>query len=174
MKRILLSVVALGVIAATAASAQHVSVSLGAGGIVPTGDYSTLDNAGWHALGAVEVGLPKAPISIRADLMYGQTGHDATFSLSGNTTLTGGTASAVYYIGAPKTPVRLYVLAGLGYYNVDVSGTSDSKVAFGGGTGVKMGMGPVHLFAEGRWMSIQTSGSALSFFPVTLGMTFGM
>jgi len=173
MKRLLLSVVALGVMAASTATAQSVRLSLGAGGVVPTGDYSTVDNAGWHVLGALEVGLPRSPVAIRGDLMYGQTGHDVTL-ITGDTKLTGGTANLVYYVGAPKMPVRLYFLAGLGYYNVDISGSSESKVAFGGGTGVSLGMGPAHLFAEGRYMSIETSGSALTFLPVTLGMTFGM
>ncbi|HUL03976.1 MAG TPA: outer membrane beta-barrel protein [Gemmatimonadales bacterium] len=174
MNRILSSVVALGVMVATAASAQHVRVSLGAGGVVPTGDYSTIDNAGWHALGALEVSLPRSPLSVRGDLMYGQTGHDASSIITGSTKLTGGTADLVYHIGAPAVPVRLYLLAGVGYYNVDISGSKEGKVAFGGGTGVSIGMGPAHLFAEGRWMSIQTSGSAMTFLPVTLGMTFGM
>lgn len=173
MKRILLSVVALGVIVASGASAQHVHVSLGAGGVVPTGDYKTIDNAGWHALGAVEVSLPGSPLSVRGDLMYGETGHNETL-ITGSTKLTGGTADVVYHIGAPAVPVRLYFLAGVGYYNVDISGNKESKVAFGGGTGVSIGMGPAHLFAEARWMSIETSGSAMTFLPVTLGMTFGM
>ena len=174
MKRILLSVVALGVMVATAASAQHVGFSIGAGGVVPTGVYSDYDNAGWHALGAVEVGLPASPLAIRGDLMYGQTGHDEASLLTGSTKLTGGTANLVYRLGAKGVPVRLYVLGGLGYYNVDVGGISEGKVAFGGGTGVTMGLGAAHLFVEGRWLSVQTSGSATSFLPVTLGMTFGM
>ena len=173
MKRVLMNVVAMGVLAASAASAQHVRVSLGGGGVVPTGDYSSVDKAGWHALGAIEVGLPGSPVAIRGDVMYGETGHDVTL-ITGGTKLSGGTADVVYRLGAPALPVHLYFLAGVGYYNVDVSGTSEGKMAFGGGTGISLGMGPAHLFAEGRYMSIETSGSALTFLPVTLGMTFGM
>jgi hypothetical protein len=174
MNRVLLSLVALGVIATSAASAQHVHFSLGAGGVVPMGDYSNYDNAGWHALGALEVSLPGAPVSVRGDFMYGQTGHDAASLLTGSTKLTGGTVDAVYRLGAKGVPVRMYFLAGVGYYNVDVQGQSEGKVAFGGGTGVSFGLGGASLFVEGRWMSIETSGSALTFLPVTLGMTFGM
>ena len=174
MKRILLSVVALGAIAATTASAQHVAFSLGAGGVVPRGIYSDYDNAGWHALGAVEVGLPGSPLAVRGDFMYGETGHDPQSLLTGSTKLTGGTADLVYRLGAKGVPVRLYFLAGLGYYNVDVGGAKESKVAFGGGTGLSIGLASAHLFMEGRWMSVETSGSATTFMPVTLGMTFGL
>ena len=100
MKRVFLSVLALGFIVASTASAQHVKVSVGAGGILPSGDYSTLDNAGWHVLGAVEVGLPLTGLGVRVDGMYSQTTHDETI-LSGSTTLSGGSADLVYRIGAP-------------------------------------------------------------------------
>lgn len=174
MKRILFSVVALGVFVATAASAQHVAFMIGAGGVVPTGVYSDYDKAGWHGLGGVEVGIPASPLAVRADYMYGQTGHDPASLLTGSTKLSGGTANLVYRLGAKGVPVRLYVLGGAGYYKVDVGGVSEGKVAFGGGTGITMGFAGAHLFAEGRWLSVQTSGSATTFMPVTLGMAFGM
>src|SRR6185436_13763256 len=104
MKRVLLSLVALACIAASAASAQKARLSLGAGGIMPSGDYSTADNFGWELMGAVEVSVPKSPIAVRADLMYGHTAHDLL--TTGGTKLTGGTVNAVYRIGAPMVPLR--------------------------------------------------------------------
>src|SRR5207247_2012540 len=94
--------------------------------------------------------------------------------LTGGTKLTGGTANAVYHIGAPMVPVKVYLLAGLGYYSVSISGSSQSKPAFDGGTGVALGFGPMHIFGEARFISVRTSNSATNFFPVTLGFTFGM
>ena len=174
MKRVLLGLIALGSIAASSpAAAQRPRLSLGAGGVMPSGNYGTYDNMGWHLLGALEVGLPKSPLAVRADITYGQTSHGNLFP-SGSTKLNGLTADAVYHIGAPMVPVRLYLLAGAGYYHVDVDGVSASKPAFDAGTGVSLGVGPMKVFGEARFITVRTSGSALNFFPVTVGLTFGM
>ena len=176
MNRGLLSLVVVSgmiALATSPAAAQKARLSLGVGGVVPSGDYSTLDNTGWHLLGALELGIPHSPVSARADVVYGQTSHQGGL-LTGSTKLTGGMADAVYHIGAPMVPVRLYVLAGLGYYHVDISGSSESKPAFGGGAGVSLGFGPMHVFGEGRFITVRTSNSPMNFFPVTVGFTFGM
>jgi Outer membrane protein beta-barrel domain len=174
MKRVFLSLMALGCIAASTASAQHVKVSVGAGGVLPSGDYSTLDNAGWHVLGAVEVGIPMSPLGVRVDGMYSQTSHEGGF-LSGSTTLSGGAADLVYRIGAPAVPVKFYLLAGVGYYNVDLGLGSESDIGYNGGAGLSFGLGGMNLFAEARYISVQTSGSsALTFVPITAGLAFGL
>ena len=177
MKRGLLSLVVLGgmvALAASPAAAQKARLSLGVGGVLPSGDYSTIDNAGWHLMGALELGIPHSPVSARADVVYGQTSHQ-TGLLTGSTKLTGATANAVYHIGAKLVPVKLYLLAGLGYYHVDLgSGNSESKPAFDAGTGVSLGFGPMHLFGEARFVNVMTSNSSTTFFPVSVGFTFGM
>jgi len=176
MKRGLLSLVVVGGMAALIASpaAAQTRLSLGVGGVLPSGDYSSIDNAGWHLMGALELGIPHSPVSARADVVYGQTSHQ-TGLLTGSTKLTGGTANAVYHIGGKMMPVRLYVLGGLGYYHVDFgSGASESKPAFDAGTGVSLGFGPMHLFGEARFVNVMTSNSSTTFFPVSVGFTFGM
>jgi hypothetical protein len=174
MKRVFLSLVALGCIAASTASAQRVKVSVGAGGVLPSGDYSTLDNAGWHVLGAVEVGLPMTGLGVRVDGMYSQTTHAEGF-LSGSTTLSGGSADLVYRIGAPAVPVKFYFLAGVGYYNVDLGVGSESDVGYNGGAGLTFGLGGMNLFAEARYVGVMTSGTSdMTFFPITLGLAFGI
>ena len=174
MKRALLSMMALGCIAASPAAAQHGRLSLGAGGMVPSGDYSTIDNAGWQLMGAVELSLPDTPMALRVDGMYGQASHQDAVSFPGSTKLNGGTADLVYRIGAPMVPVRLYLLAGVGYYSVDMDGGSVSNIAYAGGAGLSIGAGPTKVFVEGRYISVQTSGSAMNFFPVTAGLSFGL
>ena len=175
MKRVLLGLVALGSIAASSpAAAQRPRLSLGAGGVKPSGDYGAVDNMGWNVVGALEVGLPRSPLAVRADVTYGQTTHQGGSLLTGSTKLSGMTADAVYRIGAPMVPVRLYVLAGAGYYHVDIDGASESKPAFDAGTGVSLGVGPMKVFGEARFITVRTSGSAMNFFPVSVGLTFGM
>lgn len=176
MKRVLLGLVALGSIAASSpAAAQRPRLSLGAGGVMPSGTYGSYDNMGWHLLGALEVGLPRSPLAIRADATYGQTTHQGGSILTGSTKVSGVSGDAVYRIGAPAVPVRLYLLAGVGYYHVSVDATaSETKPAFNVGTGLSLGVGPMKVFGEARFMSVLTSGSSTNFFPVTVGLTFGM
>ena len=71
--------------------------------------------------------------------------------------------------------VRPYVLGGLGIYNADLGGSagSETKLAFGFGGGILFGVGTMHAFLEGRYMSVQTSGSSLNFLPISLGLMFG-
>jgi hypothetical protein len=175
MKRVLLGLIALGSIAVSSpAAAQRPRLSLGVGGVMPSGDYGTIDNFGWNLIGALEVGLPKSPLGIRGDFLYGQTTHQSGFLLTGSTTLSGVSADAVYHIGAPMVPVRLYLLAGVGYYHVAVDGSSETKPSYNAGTGISLGVGPMKVFGEARYISVLTSNSALNFFPVNVGFTFGM
>lgn len=176
MKRVLLSLMVLGwALGASPAAAQRASLSIGGGGVKPSGDYASFDNTGWQLMGAVEVGLPHAPIGVRIDGMYGQTTHQGGSLFSGSTKLSGGTANVVYRVGAPMIPIHPYVLAGVGYYRVDLgAGATESKPAFGGGAGLTVGVGPMKVFGEARYLTVRTSGNPLNFFPVSVGLTFGM
>jgi hypothetical protein len=144
------------------------------GGVKPSGDYGSFDNMGWNVLGALEVGLPKSPLAVRADFLYSQTTHQGGSLLTGNTKLSGVSADAVYHVGARMVPIKLYLLAGAGYYHVDVDGASETKPSFNAGTGVQLGVGPMKLFGEVRFITVRTSGSPLNFVPVNVGLTFGM
>ena len=181
MKRVLLGVLALGMSSlAGVANLQSQSARFGVGGgaTVPIGDYKNLDKAGWHALGMVLVELPLSPVAIRVDGMYGQTTHKRP--LLGKTKLGGGTANAVLRLGPPAPLVKPYLVAGVGFYNVKIeftgagpSSSSESKFAFGGGVGISFGLAAAHGFVEARFLSVQTSGSATNFIPITAGVTFG-
>lgn len=174
MTRIRLGILALalGLGATPALQAQHpqptegISFGVGGGAILPTGDYGTFDKAGWHLLGLIQLPISQSPIHLRFDALYGSTAHKGG---SGNTTLTGGTADLLYHLGDRASSVRPYVLGGVGFFNVS-DGSSTSKVAFGLGGGILFGLSNMHAFLEGRYMSVQTSGSSLTFLPITVGL----
>lgn len=173
MKRVLLSVMAVGCIAASTAVAQHGRLSLGAGGMVPSGSYSTVDKAGWQVMGAIELTLPDTPLALRVDGMWAQASHQDAVLVSGTTKLNGGTGDLVFRIGAPTVPVLLYLMGGVGYYAVHIDAGWDSNIAYVGGTGLSFGTGSTKVFLEGRFISVRTSGGAMNFFPVTAGLSFG-
>lgn len=168
-------VLALGLCAAPALHAQSqptegIRFGVGGGLTLPMGNYADIDKTGWHLLGLIQFPISQSPIHLRFDAMYGQTSHK---SGGNSTTLTGATADLLYHLGDRAAKVRPYVLGGLGFYNVDAFGSSQSKVAFGFGGGILFGVGTMHAFLEGRYMSVQTSGSSLNFLPISLGVMFG-
>jgi hypothetical protein len=179
MKRIQLGILALALglcatpgLGAQAQPTEGIRFGVGGGLTLPTGNYGDADKAGWHVLGLIQFPISRSPIHARFDAMYGQTSHKSGFG-SGNTTLTGATGDLLYHLGNRASTVRPYVLGGLGFFNVDAGGTSKSKLAFGLGGGILFGIGTMHAFLEGRYVSVQTSGSSFSFLPVSLGLMFG-
>jgi hypothetical protein len=164
---------ALGLGTTPVLQAQHaqptegVSYGLGAGLILPTGDYGTADKMGWHVMGLIQLPIAQSPIHLRFDGMYGMTSNKAP--ATGSIKLAGATADLLYHLGERASSIRPYILGGLGFFHVG-DGTSESKVAFGLGGGILFGMGTMHAFLEGRYMSVQTSGSSLTFLPITFGL----
>ena len=182
MNRVLQSVIAAAVVSVASVAtvaAQGARFGVGGGLISPLSDYKNADKTGWHGMARVDFSIPMSPFGIRVDGLYGQTKHKAPFENDGNTKLIGGLASVVWKIPVPAPMVKPYVLAGGGFYNVKITipsiskDTSESKFAYGLGAGVNVGAGPVHVFAEGRYVSVQTSGTSTKFVPVTVGVTFG-
>jgi hypothetical protein len=169
-------VLALGLCAAPALHAQAqptegIRFGVGGGVTLPMGTFGDIDKAGYHLLGLLQLPISQSPIHLRFDAMYGQTSHKGG---GGKTTLTGATADLLYHLGDHHASVRPYILGGLGIYNADFGGsTSETKLAFGFGGGILFGVGTMHAFLEGRYMSVQTSGSSLSFIPISLGVMFG-
>ena len=187
MNRVLKLTIAIAVVSVASVAtmaAQSVRFGLGGGLISPLSDYKDLDKTGWHALASAEFGIPLSPVGIRVDGLYGQTKHKdiGGSPVDGNTKLIGGLASVVWTVPIPAPMVKPYVLIGGGFYNVKITipsavppvDSSESKFAYAFGGGLKVGAGPLHLFAEGRYVSIQTSGTSTKFIPVTVGVQFGM
>lgn len=176
MRRFSLAVLAVAalLVAASSASAQGIRWGVGAGLLMPIGDYGDADKMGFIGGFGGTYSMPGG-IGIRGELSYGQTSHDG--GVSGNTKIIGGMASLVYALGA--TPgMRPYLMGGLGMYNVkiDVGGTSgsESKIGFGfgGGLSFPMGAGGSRMFVETKYTSISTSGSSLTFLPIVVGISF--
>lgn len=171
----LLAVMALCVVAVRPASAQSIRWGVGAGLLMPMGDYGDFDKMGFTGGLGGTYNLPGG-VGIRVDASYGTTGEKSGVT-DHSTKIMGGMASVVYAFGAagPKP----YVMGGLGLYNVkiDVGGSSasETKVSFGFGAGVAipLGTGGNRLFAETRYTSVSTSGSSTTFLPIVVGVSFG-
>ena len=177
MKRfglVLLAVMALAIVASPA-SAQSIRWGVGAGLLMPMGDYGDIDKMGFTGGVGGTYALPGG-VGIRVDASYGTTSEKSGVTAH-TTKLLGGMASVVYAFGSagPKP----YVMGGLGLTNakIDVGGSSasETKVTFGFGAGVSlpMGTGGSRLFAETRYTSVSTSGASLTYLPIVVGISFG-
>lgn len=168
---------ALGLCATTALHAQvrqpteGTRFGLGVGATMPMGDYGDADKMGLNVLGVLQFSLAETtPVHLRVDGIYSSTAHDG---VSGSTSILGGNVSALYHFSAPAATARPYILGGLGVYNVEAFGDSESKIGFGFGGGVLFGLGGFNAFAEARYLSIQTSLASTTFVPLTVGLMFG-
>jgi opacity protein-like surface antigen len=180
MKRTIAGVVAVGLlsVAGSALSAQNIRIGVGGGVVMPMSDYKDIDKAGWLAGVDATYWLAATPIGIRIEGDYSQTSHKN--NVPGHTSFIGGMAELVYALGSSASPMRPYVLGGLGYFHakIDVTGlgsATENKLGWGIGAGVafKVGTGGARLFAEGRYQSVQTSGTSLKMIPIRAGIRFG-
>lgn len=168
---------ALGLCATTALRAQQrqptegTRFGLGVGATMPMGDYGNRDKMGVNLLGVLQFSLAETtPVHLRVDGIYSSTAHEG---VSGSTAILGGNVSALYHFAAPAATARPYILGGLGFYNVEAFGSSETKLGFGFGGGVLFGLAGFNAFAEARYLSVQTSASSTTFVPLTVGLMFG-
>ena len=179
MKRLglVMVAVALCAVASRPAMAQGVRYGISAGVLLPMGNYGDADKMGFVGGVGATYWLAGQPIGIRGDVSYSQTSHDG--GVTGNSKIIGGMASVVYALNPATAPARILISGGVGMYNVkiDAGGVSGSetKVGFGGGAAVafKMGTGSTRLVLGTRFTSVSTSGSSITFLPITVGLTFG-
>ncbi len=181
MKRMALVVPVVAILfafGAARAEAQGITFGVGGGLTMPSGDFNTAAKMGWHGLGHIGFSTP-AGVGFRGDFFYGENKFDG---ISGKAKLAGGLGNITYAFGSAPG-IKPYVIGGIGFFNVKFGGTgggvsfsgSESKFAFGGGAGLKFKAGSdSNFFVEGRYISVQTSGSSTGFIPITAGISFGM
>jgi hypothetical protein len=180
MKRIVSVALAAGAaLALTAAAAQaQVSVGVGGGVTIPTGDFGDVAKTGWHGLANVGYSMPSG-LGVRGDFYYGQNSFDG---VSGKTKLAGGFGNLLYNFSGAGT-VHPYVLGSIGFMNAKGEATaggitasaSETKIAFGGGAGIKFKAGTdSNIFVEGRYITVNTTGGNTNFIPITVGVNFGL
>jgi opacity protein-like surface antigen len=181
MKRIVtVAIAAVAALALSSASAQaQVSLGVGGGLTLPLGDFGDVAKTGWHGLANVGYEMPSG-LGLRGDLYYGQNSFDSdAVGNDGKFKLAGGLGNVTYTFKSAGS-IHPYVLGSVGFMNfkteTDAGGSvSDTKIAFGGGAGVKFRAGTdSHIFVEGRYVTINTDGSNANIIPITVGISFGL
>ena len=157
--------------AAPAQAQMPISLNIGGGMTLPTGDLADGFDNGYHALAGVRAGLPALPVHLRVDGMYNRL----PMSFGAGHVSTIGAIGALGYDVVPVGPARLYALAGGGYYwsKADISG-ADRVGDFGwnAGAGLRMNLLAAKFFVEARYHSISTDAGDMTNTPITLGLSF--
>jgi len=192
MRRTVCAVAVLVALVSTplAASAQlglaqrFVTVGVGGGMSVPVNDAGNAFNNGFHMQGFARLNTPSLPVMPRFDLNFSKFDlNDAQLAVPGTSQILAGLANLQMTV-LPLGPIRPYIIAGVGAYNVKtktegVSPTSVSQTEFGinGGAGVAFHLGKLNGFVEGRVDNVFTEKGAIDqqdiqVVPVTFGLTF--
>ena len=156
---------------------------MGAGLLLPVGDYHSLDNAGWIVGADVTYWLASTSIGIRAEGSYSRTSErpGSCCIADHKTTFAGGMIDVVYAFGKTADQIRPYLVAGVGLYGWRLSGPGftpafEAKVGFGGGAGVayKVGSGGTRIFLESKVTDVRVNGIDLISIPIRVGLRFGV
>lgn len=196
MKKVLIAVAAVMVLAASGSAQIPNPISLYAGGAVsmPSSEaWSDMVKTGFH--GSVGVGYKVMPnMQLVGKIEYHRFGlNDDALALmdaeGGHNNVWMYGADARYSFGLPAAPIKPYILGGVGFANIsasDLEGTSDlvtsfnqfnnvstTELYFNVGAGAELKAGPAFsLFGQVRYVSVQTDGEASAFIPLTVGVKF--
>jgi len=185
MKRIAYIVLVVGTILALGTTVAQAQVSLGVGGgvSIPLGDFGDAAKTGWNGLASIGYDMPSG-LGVRGDFYYGQHSFEGSVpsGVSAKWKLAGGLGNVLYSFGGAAT-AHPYIIGSIGFMDLKATASaggasasaSETKVTFGGGAGVKFKAGSrASVFVEGRYLTINTSGSNANFIPITLGVSFGI
>jgi opacity protein-like surface antigen len=167
--------------------AQGVEFSLGGGIGFPLSNFDDIAKLGWNGLAAVSFVPTGWPVGIQVDGQFQQykLDEDVVGASGLKDRFLIGTGNLVYkFKTSEESPVRPYIIAGGGVYNVKttgsdnlgtVVGTDNSTTKFGvnAGAGFDFKAGSAGLFVEGRFHDVFTDGPNVKFIPITVGVRLG-
>lgn len=176
MRRGMALLVGALLIAPAAASAQSGYWWVGAGGLVPSGDYANGVQTGW--MGTAGVGFDISSVkgmSVQGEFFYGS--NSVKSPGTGSVSQTGGFVNLEYEFNQDQA-WHPYVYGGYGIISGKYSGggSSSSKGAFDVAGGLSYKYSPkLNVWAEARYISVSTSPSNTTTIPITIGisMPFG-
>jgi|SRR5438105_14278730 len=163
---------------------RFVTVGVGGGMSVPVSDASDAFKNGYNVQGFARLNVPKLPVVPRFDLDFSRFNlDDAKVGVPGTGQILAGLANLQLNV-LPLGPIRPYVVAGLGAYNLktETEGVTPASVTgthFGinGGAGVALHLGMINGYVEGRVDNVYTEKGMINtdkiqVVPVTFGLTF--
>jgi opacity protein-like surface antigen len=157
---------------------------IGGGSTLALGDFGDAFNNGPHGVLGVAFQPAGFPVGIRIDGMYHRiAGDEDVLGFDDvNTQIINGTANAVLSLStSADTPIRPYIIAGGGLYNLkpvgdDVLGGAEGETDFGINAGAGFdyrASDNLGIFLEGRFHLIFADPDNLNVLPISLGVRIG-
>src|SRR5881396_1159166 len=153
-----------GSVPASAMLPKPFQIGFGGGVSVPVSDAKDALKTGWHGTGILRLNMPGLPVDLRGAFSYSRFKLDpASAGADGTGRLLSGLANVSYSLPFPG-PLKPYITAGLGAFNLKASPDSPGATSTGsttkfgidGGVGVQFGLMGVHGFIEGKMQNIYT------------------
>ncbi|HEX5831302.1 MAG TPA: hypothetical protein VFY16_10005 [Gemmatimonadaceae bacterium] len=147
------------------------SVNFGlAGGLsVPVGDVADGFKSGYNIVGTVGWQPAARAWGLQFDLGYTNLAEDNGFS--DDLSVLSGTGNVVLTV-ANNSGIKPYVIGGLGFYNMDAGGDSETEFGLNGGGGLTFPLGGISTYVEARFHSIFTEDSNSNYIPIVFGVRF--
>ena len=159
-------------------------IGFGGGMSVPVSDAKDAFKNGFHGKAMVQWEAPVLPVALRGSVGYSQMDIKSLAGADNKAKILSGLANVSY--GFPVGPVKPYIIAGVGAFNIktEVAGTSspsETKFGIDGGAGLQFKLGGIAGFVEGKVENIFTDqglssavGSAQEFKTLIIPVTFGI
>jgi hypothetical protein len=171
--RWLVASAALLLAAPQATASAQVGFFIGAGALMPMGDFGDYANTGFLVVGGVSI--PTANQRVGIDLMafYGRASHDGDFNEATNIP---GAAAGLTYMLSSGGSVMPYVsvMAGALQHRYDPGDSGaeeeeETQVMFGGGAGLAIPLSSMMLFLDARYAHTEDT----AFLSLSVGLGFG-
>ena len=154
---------------------RAVSFGIAAGATVPTGDLGDFYGTGFNVMGTLGYQPVAMPVGLRFDVAWHSLGlnDDFDFEDADDLRIISGTANAVLSV-SNTGGIKPYVLGGVGLYNYDAGGDSETKFGLNGGGGLEFQLAGFSTFLEARYHHAFTDDDegAVQFIPVVFGVKF--
>ena len=161
------------------AAQRPVSLGLGGGVSIPSGQFRDGADIGWHALATIAVSTLMQPLGLRLDVAYNRFEfRDAPAALADENQWTGSaTLNFTYRLPMTNSPMSPYLISGVGAYRSDCSlepgCRAVTKYGWNVGLGFKLYVLGFRSFLEGRYhRTSRGEDDDVHYFPVTFGLMF--
>jgi hypothetical protein len=170
--RWLVASAALLLAAPQAASAQ-VGFFIGAGALMPMGEFGDYANTGFLVVGGVSIPTANQKVGVDVMAFYGRATHDG--DLNEATNIPGAAVGLTYMLSSGGSVMPyLSVMAGALQHRYDPGDSgfeedSETQVMFGGGGGLAIPMSSMMLFVDARYAHTKDT----AFLSLSVGLGFG-
>ena len=153
---------------------RAVSFGIAGGATIPTGDVADFYGTGFNIMGTLGIQPVAMPVGLRFDVAWHNLGLDEDLVGGDDLRVLSGTANAVLTV-SNTGGIKPYLIGGLGAYNLDAGGDSETKFGLNGGGGLEFPLAGFSTFIEARYHHVFTDDEepGVQLVPLVFGIKFG-